>query len=141
MRPPLILLLEDNADEAELMRHALASAGVDCRLEVHTEGQAFLNALAAGNPDTLPALLLLDLKLLGMDGLEVLRQVRAAPRTRSIPALILTSSELLTDVRRAYELGANAFLRKPVLLQDFIALLRNLAQFWFSPSLIRLEYR
>ena len=137
MLRPLILLLEDNPDDVELMRHALRECDLDCRLTVVEEGRQALDFLAALVCPGDVRLLILDLKVPGLDGLEVLGQVKADPRTRSIPALVLTSSELPADVARAYALGANAFLRKPVTLAEFVELVEATARFWFSPSLVR----
>jgi CheY-like chemotaxis protein len=142
-----VLLLEDNADEAELMRYALREKGVECELIVVEDGQQAIETvdsfLKSEGQDCQPELrlVILDLKVPGMAGDQVLRVLKADVRTRPIPVLMLTSSCLPSEVNRLYEYGANALLRKPVTLSGLLDLVGAMVDFWFSPDLIRAEGR
>jgi len=144
MKRPLVLLLEDDPDEAELMRLAFQKVDPHCELLVAAEGGealALAAATAADDPSVRGPLLLviLDLKLPGMTGDEVLRALKAGPGTRGVPVLVLTSSELPGDVGRVYADGANALLRKPLAFRDLVDLVTGMLAFWGSPCLLRAE--
>ncbi|HBG08305.1 MAG: two-component system response regulator [Geobacteraceae bacterium GWC2_58_44] len=130
-----ILLIEDNPDDEELTRLAFQESGIANRLEIVRDGAEaldYLNATgswadrAGGNPN----LILLDLKLPKIGGLEVLRRLRAEPRTQLIPVVILTSSVEEQDVTRGYKLGCNSYIRKPVDFDQFAEAVRNLGTYW-----------
>jgi two-component system response regulator len=129
-----ILLVEDNADDEELTLRALARSHVGNRVVVARDGAEAL-AFLLGTPEApvlgaLPALVLLDLKLPKVDGLEVLRRLRAAPRTRRLPVVILTSSGEERDLVEAYDRGANSYVRKPVDFVQFVEAVKQLGLFW-----------
>ena len=125
-----ILLVEDSLDDEALTLRALDKAGIANRIEVARDGAAALERLH-GPEATLPRVVLLDLKLPKLDGLEVLRRLRAHPRTRLLPVVVLTSSDLDDDLAQSYELGANAYVRKPVEFGEFSEAVRQLGLFWF----------
>src|SRR5690349_2019636 len=115
----IILLVEDNPDDEELTRLAFEQSGIANRLEVVRDGAEALDYLFrsgswAGREGGNPSLVLLDLKLPKIGGLEVLRRMRAEPTTRLVPVVILTSSVEEQDVVRGYDLGCNSYIRKPV---------------------------
>jgi two-component system response regulator len=129
-----ILLVEDNPDDEALTLRALAISRVGNRVVVARDGAEAL-AYLLGTPEApalgqLPALVLLDLKLPKVDGLGVLQQLRAAPRTRRLPVVILTSSGEDRDLVGAYELGANSYVRKPVDFVEFVEAVQQLGLFW-----------
>jgi len=131
-----ILLVEDNTSDEKLTLLALQDCGVANHVVVARDGAAALDYLfAAGayaSRDVMEAsrLVLLDLKLPKIDGLDVLRRLRADPRTALIPVVILTSSKEDEDVVRGYALGANAYIRKPVDFDAFRAATKALGLFW-----------
>ncbi|HEX2659050.1 MAG TPA: response regulator [Polyangia bacterium] len=131
-----ILLVEDNASDEKLTLRAFRDCGVTNQIEVVRDGAEALDYLLAQGPyldradSPLPTVVLLDLKLPKIDGLEVLRRLRADPRTKLLPIVILTSSREEEDVLRSYSLGANAYVRKPVEFTAFIQAARILGLFW-----------
>lgn len=133
-----ILLVEDSRREAALVLRALRSSPVCHDVTVVADGAEALARLTAGGPsgardlrDTL-GLVLLDLRLPGMSGLEVLRGARADARTRRVPIVLLTSSLEPRDIADAYDLGANSYVRKPVNFDHFAATLRALVEYWLT---------
>lgn len=132
----LILLVEDNASDEKLALLAFKRCGVPCELAVARDGAEALDYLLAtgayhGRDLILqPALILLDLKLPKISGLDVLRRIRGAPETRLLPVVILTASREDQDLIKAYTLGANAYLRKPIDFAEFQDAARALAAFW-----------
>lgn len=131
-----ILLVEDNPDDELLTRRALEKNRIRNPLIVVHDGEEALNfifgraAYAGRDPADPPALVLLDLKLPRVDGLEVLRQIRADPRTKLYPVVILTSSREECDVVNGYSLGANSYIRKPVDFNEFMSAVRDLGLYW-----------
>jgi CheY-like chemotaxis protein len=132
-----ILLAEDDAVVAELVMHALATADPAPRVIHVKDGVETLNFLysreqyekrASGDP----AVLLLDVKMPRLDGLEVLRQVKSDERLRATPVVMLTSSQDERDIRQSYQLGANAYVVKPVEFRRFLAVLREIETFWMQ---------
>lgn len=121
-----ILLVEDNPDDVELTLRAFRQSNILNEIVVARDGIAALDYLAA----SLPQVVLLDLKLPRMDGLQVLERVRANPRTRLLPVVILTSSIEQRDVLSGYSLGANSYIRKPVDFQEFVDAVRQLGLYW-----------
>ena len=142
MQEPVILLVEDNPDDEELTRLALSESGVSGSLVVARDGAAALDYLARpagpapgagpGKDSALPQLVLLDLKLPKVDGLEVLRRLRADARTALLPVVILTSSDEEQDLLSGYRLGANSYVRKPVDFSKFTDVVRQLGEYWLS---------
>ena len=136
MSEPIILLVEDNRDDAELTRLALGESKVANELVWVQDGQAALDWLycrgkhAERDPRRLPTVVLLDLKLPKIDGLEVLAYIRQQPLTRRLPVVILTSSKEEQDIMRGYDLGANSYIRKPVDFEQFTKAIKELGVYW-----------
>jgi two-component system response regulator len=136
MEDPVILLVEDNPDDEALTLRALRRANVNNDIVVARDGVEALDYLfgtgAHAGRDTraLPQVMLLDLKLPRLDGLEVLRRVRADDRTRVLPVVILTSSNEECDRIEGYTLGANSYVRKPVDFNEFVDAVRQLGLYW-----------
>jgi two-component system response regulator len=139
--PVEILLVEDSATDLELALRALKKAKVANRIEVARDGEEALDFLFARNAHAGRAiedklrLILLDLKLPRVDGLEVLRAVKADPRTRTIPVVILTSSHEQRDVVESYGLGVNSYFVKPVDFEAFISAVAELGTYWMLRNL------
>ena len=131
-----ILLVEDNQDDEELALMAFKKGHVANEVVVARDGVEALDYLFGTGPHAgrdvgiLPQLMLLDLKLPKVDGLEVLRRVRADPRTRRLPVVILTSSREEDDLIRGYDLGANSYVRKPVAFDQFVQAASQLQMYW-----------
>lgn len=124
-----ILLVEDNADDAELTLRALKRKNLANSVLHLQDGQAALDFLLAGG-NSLPRLVLLDLKMPKVSGLEVLQKLRADPRTHSIPVVILTSSNEEPDVQKGYSLGANSYIVKPVDFDKFQDAIGEIGLYW-----------
>jgi two-component system response regulator len=131
-----ILLVEDNPNDVELALHALKKHNLANHIEVVRDGAEALDfifaagAYAGRNVENGPKVILLDLKLPKVDGLEVLRRVRADPRTKIIPVVILTSSREERDIVESYALGVNSYIRKPVDFEQFTETVRQLGLYW-----------
>jgi chemotaxis family two-component system response regulator Rcp1 len=127
-----ILLVEDNAGDAQLMRLALGETLPSARLSVVTDGEQAMAALLDGREP--PDLVLLDLNLPRLSGHEVLAALRSAadPIVRRLPVVVLTSSHAAADVERSYELGASSHIKKPVDIDDLFATVATLTQYWFT---------
>ena len=131
-----ILLVEDNPSDADLTIHALKKHTQADRIELARDGAEALDilfrkdahAVRAGEP--YPKVILLDLKLPKIDGLEVLRRMKADARTRHIPVVILTSSREESDLQEAYRLGANSYIVKPVEFDNFTEVVAKLGYYW-----------
>ena len=131
-----ILLVEDNPDDESLTVRVFAKSKILNPVAVAHDGAEALEMLFGdgGTGESLPALVLLDLKLPKVDGFEVLARIRASERTRLIPVVILTSSAHEEDVLAGYQGGANAYVRKPVNFTDFAEAVRTLGVFWVLTS-------
>jgi len=123
-----ILLVEDNPDDERLTLRALRRGNIVNEICVARDGEEALHVLFS--LETLPCVVLLDLKLPKVDGLEVLQQIRANPRTRLLPVVILTSSSEERDIVESYSLGANSYVRKPVEIDQFTEAVRQLGLYW-----------
>jgi CheY-like chemotaxis protein len=131
-------LVEDLEDDVELVRRAFAKAAVPNPIHVVRSGEEAVKYLSgtgayanrAEHP--LPDLVLLDLSMPGMDGFDVLAWIRAQPGIRTIPIVVLTSSDLIWDVNRAYELGASSFLVKPMDFHDYTQLGKLISNYWLK---------
>jgi len=131
-----ILLVEDNADDLELTLHALRSNNLSNHIEVARDGEEALDFFScrgrfAGRPQgSRPNLVLLDLKLPKVDGLEVLKEIRNNPATRTVPVVILTSSKEERDLVTGYQLGVNSYIQKPVDFSQFRDTVKQLGLYW-----------
>lgn len=133
----VILMVDDNPDFVELARRAFAKAGIANPLMVAEDGAEALDYLFgtgswADRPHDPPIVILLDLKLPKIDGLEVLRRLRADERTRLIPVVILTTSLEEQDIISGYDLGANSYIRKPVDFTQLAEVLRQAGLYWLA---------
>lgn len=124
-----VLLVEDNADDEALTLRALRKHNIT-NVVVKRDGAEALDYLLGGGP--LPSVVLLDLKLPKVDGLEVLRRLRADARTRILPVVILTSSKEESDLLEGYGRGANSYIRKPVDFVAFMEAVRQLGVYWLE---------
>jgi two-component system response regulator len=136
MNEKSILLVEDNPDDVELTLMALKESKILNQVKVTRDGVEALEYVfctgkyAQRQPANLPELVLLDLKLPKLGGLEVLEKLRADPRTKLIPVVILTSSSEEEDVLKSYNMGANSYVRKPVEFHQFVEAVRQLGMYW-----------
>jgi two-component system response regulator len=132
----IILLVEDNPDDVALTLRALKKSNILNEVVVANDGVEALEylfgngAYADRDMDLMPQLILLDLKLPRLDGMEVLRYMRADDRTRLLPVVILTSSKEEQDITNGYNLGANSYIRKPVDFTQFSEAIRQLGLYW-----------
>jgi DNA-binding response OmpR family regulator len=124
-----ILLIEDDPDHELLTIRALKKANVANDIHVARDGGEAVDVLFGESPIR-PQLILLDLKLPKIDGLEVLRRIRESEATRMLPVVVLTSSDEERDVVRSYQLGVNSYIRKPVNFTDFAEATRQLGLYW-----------
>jgi len=133
-----ILLVEDNPDDAELIAYAFKKAGIVSPLVVVDDGEkaiAYIQGSSTYADRTafpLPRLFLLDLKLPRRSGFEVLEAIRANRPTRNIPVVVLTSSNQEHDIERAYDLGANSYLIKPIGRDSLLTMVQSLDAFWMK---------
>ncbi len=136
MAERIILLVEDNPDDIELTQLALREQNIINEVAVVKDGAEALDWLfgtgvhEGRDTRVMPSVILLDLKLPKVDGLEVLRRMRADDRTKLLPVVILTSSKEEQDMIRSYELGANSYVRKPVDFEQFSKAVRDLGLYW-----------
>ena len=125
----LILLVEDDPDHEALTIRALKKSNMLNEVIVARDGEEAVNLLCGPNPIK-PQVILLDLKLPKLDGLEVLKQIRDCDKTRTLRVVVLTSSDEERDVVRSYQLGVNSYIRKPVNFNDFAEATRQLGMYW-----------
>ncbi len=125
----MILLVEDDPDHELLTIRALKRSNIGNDVRVARDGEEAINMLFGENPIH-PQVILLDLKLPKIDGLEVLRRLRESPSTRMLPIVVLTSSDEERDLVRSYQLGVNSYIRKPVNFNDFAEATRQLGMYW-----------
>lgn len=132
---PTILLVEDNPDHAELALRCLEDHRLKNQVVHKADGEAALDYLlqrGTADPEAPPQIILLDLRLPKVDGLEVLEAVKGSDDLRRIPVVVLTTSQAEQDVARAYELHANSYLVKPIDFEDFSSLLDDLVGYWLT---------
>jgi CheY-like chemotaxis protein len=144
-----ILLVEDNRDDEELTLRALRQSNIMNEVIVARDGEEALEYLfghkhlTSREAELLPAVVLLDLKLPKLGGMEVLREIRSNPRTRRLPVVVLTSSKEEEDLANVYDLGANSYLYKPIDFDKFLEAVGNVGMYWMlfneSPSLATAE--
>ena len=131
-----ILLIEDNQDDLDLTLHALRRENLANNILIARDGEEALDfffcrgTYAERNMDSPPKLVLLDLKLPKVNGIEVLQQVKSDPRTKNIPVVVLTSSKEEIDLVRSYNFGANSYIQKPVNFAEFRQTVKQLGLYW-----------
>jgi two-component system response regulator len=131
-----ILIVEDTSEDLELALRALRKAKITNRIQVARDGEEALEFIFCQGPfaqrqmEDGPKVILLDLKLPKVDGLEVLRRIKSDPRTRSIPVVVLTSSREQNDVVESYDLGVNSYIVKPVDFDQFLEAVQKLGMYW-----------
>lgn len=136
MSEKVVLLVEDNPDDEALTLRALRKHNLANEIVVARDGQEALDYLfgegsySGRDTSVLPQVILLDLKLPKVDGLQVLERLRADPRTHHVPVVVLTSSAEEKDLIRSYDLGANSYVRKPVDFEQFLEAARQLGLYW-----------
>ncbi len=132
----MILLVEDNPNDEELTLRALRKANIANEVAIARDGQEAIDFLfgtgkyAGREPPAMPAVVLLDLKLPKLDGIDVLQRIRADPRTKLIPVVVLTSSSEDEDMVRSYQSGANSYVRKPIEFSAFANAVTQLGMYW-----------
>jgi two-component system, response regulator len=136
-RNQVILLVEDKQYDQKLAQSAFRLSNVDAELVVVNDGMEALDYLFAtgqysGMHPPLPKVVLLDLKMPRLDGLQVLRRMREDDRTKKVPVVILTTSNQEQDVQEAYALGVNSYIRKPIDFDEFISVITNIAEYWLQ---------
>jgi CheY-like chemotaxis protein len=135
-----ILLVEDSEDNVFLVRHAMQKAGVTPPLEVTTSGEQAIEYLAGDNRYSdwhqfpLPSIVLLDLKMPGMSGFDVLKWIRQQPGLNALGVAMLTSSDMPSEIKMAHDLGANIFITKPVELERLIQIMKTLNEHWLKQA-------
>ena len=145
MKNRTILLVEDNESDIELTKRAFKKSRIANPLAIVRDGGEACDYLfctgkyAERDITDLPAMILLDLKLPIIDGLEVLRRIRADSRTRSLVVIILTSSDATPDISTAYDIGINSYLRKPVDFEKFTAVIEQLGLYWLLTNISPLQ--
>ena len=133
-----ILLVEDNPDDEALTLRAFRKNHITNQIIVARDGIEAIDYLfgegahAGRNLSQMPAVILLDLKLPRLDGFEVLQRVRATPRTSLLPVVVLTTSKEQRDILKAYRLGANSYIRKPVNFEKFMQTVSDLGRYWLT---------
>lgn len=130
-----VLLVEDDPGDVELTREGLAAGNVPVNLHTVEDGFKALRFLRHETPYTdaiRPDIILLDLNLPRMDGSQALKEIKADERLKSIPVIVLTTSEEDTDIIKCYNLGASCYISKPVGFDEFLKVVRSLEDFWFT---------
>jgi two-component system response regulator len=141
MNNHVVLLVEDNDDDVELIMRSFEKHQLSDKIVITRNGQdaldylLFKGSFVTRNRAEIPALILLDLKLPRVDGLEVLRQIRSHPMTQYIPVVILTTSSQASDIMQSYQSGANSYIRKPVDYDHFKELTRQLGLYWLTANM------
>jgi len=136
MRSPAVILVEDDPIDTELAQRAIAKSGIELELLTFRDGQAALDFLHGEDGKRIfadgqrPTLMLLDLKMPRLDGLSVLKHLRARDRTRRMVAVMLTTSEEPSDVAACYDNGANGYIRKPIDFSKFVEVMRQIVHYW-----------
>ena len=128
---PCLVLVEDSKADQMLFSQASKRAGLECDIEIHAKGDDALRRLHEQGP---PSLVVLDLNLPGLTGLEVLQEIRSAPALSTTVVLILTTSDQPEDAAAAYRTGANSFITKPSDFDGFVAVLTSIKSYWLQTA-------
>jgi CheY-like chemotaxis protein len=139
-REPPVLLVEDSDADARLTTRALTRAGLSCPIVLCSDGDEALDYLYKsscphGACDQRPAMILLDLNMPGSDGRYVLRQIKSHESLKTIPVIVLTTSDNQRDIDLCYQYGANSYVKKPTELADFMTSMAHLVAYWFNTNL------
>lgn len=127
-----VLLVEDCAADAVLVREAFKRADISCKLEHVTDGEQALQHLLCDSQR--PSIVLLDLNLPGLDGHDILQAIRKQESLRTLPVLVLSTSELVDDIERSYREGANSYIVKPDGLPEMVEVFTNFKEFWLHTA-------
>lgn len=130
-----VLLIEDDMGDVELTEAALAKSKLKINLNVVNDGEealAYLRQEGQYTDAVRPNLIVLDLNLPGLSGLEILSAIKSDQHIKSIPVVILTTSDANTDISRSYELGVNCYITKPIGLKEFVKIVNSIEDFWFT---------
>lgn len=138
---PVILLVENDKADQEIIRRIADQGATSAQLEIVSSGQEALDYLSRSGAykDSVapsPNLVLLDLNMPGLSGLDVLARIRGQRNTRSLPVIVLSTSDQESDIVQSYDLGANSFLTKPVKFDEFIRVIRELDEYWFDLAVL-----
>ena len=125
-----VLLVEDDSDAMELTLRSLKQCNLANQVVVFKDGESAIDYLHSDADSILPAVILLDLQLPKLSGLEVLQTIRTHNRTRTLPVVILSSSDNVADLEASYDLGANSFVKKPLQLDDFAKAAARIGLYW-----------
>ena len=134
MRTDVILLVDDNPDDVYLTMHAFRKNGIDNEIIVAHDGMEAMDLLAPvdGSPPLHPTIILLDLNMPRMGGLELLARLRAGALTKSLPVIVLTTSDQERDIAESYDLGVNSYVQKPVTPNGFLEAAKALGVYWLE---------
>ena len=135
----VLLAVEDNPADVKLLRYALSHSAIPVDMYAVEDGAEALAFLQRQEPYTTappPHLLLLDVNLLKMHGHEVLAEIKADPQLKQLPVIMFSTSAEPEDIDRSYQLGANAYLTKPLMLEDYLTLVHQLVQFWGQTAVL-----
>ena len=127
---PEIILIEDNKAEADLLIHCMRKEGMSGGLLHFDDGQKALEWIMADRPHRRPRLIILDINMPRLNGIEILHRIRQNPISRTLPVVMLTSSKEPRDIQASYDLGTNAYVVKPINFDDFAVAVRQLGVFW-----------
>ena len=137
-RAETVLLVEDDSNDVLLVQRAFRQANLSCKIEIVSDGDEAIAYLTNQEPYTdkdrysLPSLILLDLKLPRRSGLEVLAWLRQQPELKQLLVIVLTSSQQYPDIKKAYDLGVNSYLVKPVTFEDLVEMMSLVSKYWFN---------
>ena len=134
--PQMVLVVEDNPDDEQLTLRALRQCEVPNVVRVARDGAEAVSMICSAEGQDVPALILLDLKLPKVSGIEVLQRIRANGTSSMTPVVVLTSSDEQRDIIASYESGANSYIRKPIDFNHFVDAVRELAQYWLTMNLV-----
>jgi len=134
---PSILVVDDNEDDYEAVARAFKKVGMTNPLSLCTSGQEALDFLKSQDRKSdMPVLIMLDLNMPGMDGFQALGHIRKDASIKQIPVVVWTTSSNKKDIDTCYQLGANAYMQKPVIFDDLVESVRRLRQYWFETALL-----